>query len=135
MIGMSLSIPSIPLVSGLVLSQNLLQNIPVHIGYAIVVTLKAISELGVVDAQLVKRSSVEVVYMHRIFDNVVAEVICLAMNVSWFDTSAAGHPNTVGWSVGQITIRDKRIYKNRPFQSTIDSATSFDVACFSLLPA
>jgi len=50
------------------------------------------AELGVVDAHEVEDRGVEVVDVYGVFDDVVAEVVGLAMNDAAFD-AAAGHPH------------------------------------------
>ena len=62
------------------------------IGQTKVTTAVPISQLFVVDAQLVQDRGVHVVNVHGLLDDVVAELIRLAVHHRRLDT-AAGHPD------------------------------------------
>jgi hypothetical protein len=55
------------------------------------VTLEAVGEALVVDAELVEEGGVEVVDVDGVLDDVEAEVVCPAVTVARLD-AAAGHP-------------------------------------------
>lgn len=64
----------------------------VDIGEAEVAALEAVSELFVVDAELVEQGGVEIVYVNFVDLGVVAEFIGFAVGNAGFD-AAAGHPD------------------------------------------
>ena len=63
----------------------------VHIGEAVVPSLEEVSELLVVDSELVKNGGVEIVHVDGVLGDVVAEVVRAAVGHAGFD-SAASHP-------------------------------------------
>ena len=62
-----------------------------HIGEAVVPSLEEVSELLVVDPELEKDRRMEVVHVHRVLRDVVAEVVGAAVGHAGLD-AAAGHP-------------------------------------------
>lgn len=69
-----------------------MDDIAVDVGEAEVPSLEAEGEFFVVDAECVEDGGVEVVDMDGVFDNVVAEVIGLAVDDAGLD-AAACHPD------------------------------------------
>src|SRR5437660_11157424 len=72
--------------------QDVLYNLPVHVGEAEIPALEAVGQLRVVDPQAVQDGGVQVMHMDGVVDDVVAEVVRLAIDQAPFDASA-GHPN------------------------------------------
>src|SRR5207245_4200136 len=70
----------------------LLHYLPRYIRQAVITAFETVREFGVVDAQAAKHGRVEIVHVHRFFDNVVAEIIGLAERDAALD-AAAGHPD------------------------------------------
>lgn len=73
-------------------------NVSVHIGEAEVPALKSISELGVIEPELVEDSGMEVVDMHGVFGDIETEIIGFSISDTAFDT-AASHPHGEGIGV------------------------------------
>ena len=83
-----------------------------HTGKSLIETQVFVGEAFVVDAQSPEDCSVEVVDVHGIFDDVVGEIICLAIFKSRFE-STARHPHGKATSMmvapmvvlGQFSLR------------------------------
>ena len=63
-----------------------------HIGQAEVTALKAIRQLGVVEAKQVKEGGVQIMDMDLVAHNVESEVICLSEGQPWFHPTSR-HPD------------------------------------------
>lgn len=69
-----------------------MNNPAVNVGQAKIAALEAVRQSFVVDAQAMQNGGIEIVDVHGIFDDVVAEIVGFAVNDTRFNT-AAGHPN------------------------------------------
>jgi len=72
--------------------EDILNDLPVNIGQSIISPLKTIGELLVVNAKAMEQRCMKIMNVDWILNNVVAEVVGLAMRIPTFD-SAACHPN------------------------------------------
>ena len=73
-------------------ARMLLHHGPVDVGEAVVAALEAVGEAGVVEAEQMQGGGVQVVDVDGILDDVVAEVVRLAVDVAAFH-ARAGHPD------------------------------------------
>src|SRR5437868_5006736 len=70
------------------------RGVLLHAGQAHVQALELVREPAVVDAEAVEDGGIHVVDMNRVFDDVVAEVVGLAVDDAPLD-AAAGHPHGI----------------------------------------
>ena len=75
--------------------EDFVDDFSVNVGQAIISALEAIGESFVVEPKLVEHGWLAVVYVHLVFDDVVANFVRLAVEQSGLD-AAAGHPHGVG---------------------------------------
>ena len=87
------------------LRQKIMNNLPMHIREPIAPALVLVGEPFVFDAEQVEERGLEVVHMHRIFDDVVAELVRLPVGEAGLD-AAAGHPDgkTAGVVVAAVIV-------------------------------
>jgi len=74
-----------------------------NIGQAIIPALKAIGKPGMVNTQKMKRRGVQVMNMHRVLDDVVAEIVCFSMDMATLDAGTR-HPDAVATGVVLIKL-------------------------------
>ena len=72
--------------------QQIRNDTPVNIGQTVMAALKLECQFGVIDAKAMQHRRVHVVYVHRIFDDIVAVIVGSAVSDPPADT-AAGHPD------------------------------------------
>ena len=76
------------------LNQNAFHQLAMNIGKAIVPTLEAKRQAGVIDPQQMQQRGVEIVYMHWVLDDIEAKFIGLAMHMARSD-AASRQPHAV----------------------------------------
>ena len=82
-----------------VLAQDAFDDVPADVGEAEPAALVFVNELLVVDAHEVHERGLKVVHMNGVFDDVVAEVVGLAIAESGF-YACSGHPHAeTAWVV------------------------------------
>ena len=89
--------------------QDRLDHRAVHVGQAVVAALVLEGQPGVVDAQAVQDRGVQVVDVDRVLDDVVAEVVGLAVGDAGLDP-AAGQPDgeAAGMVVAAVVVGGQR---------------------------
>ena len=70
------------------LCQESVHHLPVHVREPVVAALELERQPSVVDAQAMQHRRVQVMNMHRVARNVVAEVVRLAVSQSGLDAAA-----------------------------------------------
>src|SRR5258705_9619176 len=80
---------SVPVMS---LSEESIHHLPVHVGEPVVAALELEGQPGVVDAKAMQHCRVQVMNVHRVAGNVVAEIVRLAVCQPGLD-AAASQPN------------------------------------------
>src|SRR5262249_9634515 len=73
------------------LSQNFPENVPAYVRQSEAPSLKFVGKLRMVDPQAVQDGRVEIVHINRITDDVVAEIVGLAIGEPALDPTS-GHP-------------------------------------------
>ena len=76
----------------------------VDIGQTVVSTLGSVRESFVIEAQAMEQRGLDVVYMHRLVDDVVSEFIGSSVGDSRFDTATC-EPHAVGFRVVVASTR------------------------------
>lgn len=74
------------------LSENFLDDVPVHIGQAEISALEAVDEPFVINAQTAEHRGVQIVNVHGFLGNIVTEVVRFTVRDSALHT-AASHPD------------------------------------------
>ena len=85
------------------LGEEFFYDMPVHVCEAEVTALELVSELRVVDPEEMQERRLEVVNMHRILHDVVAEVVGFAVHHAGLD-AASGHPDAEAARVVVATV-------------------------------
>src|SRR5438045_3215221 len=90
------------------LGEDFFYQLAMHIRQSIVTALETVGEPRVVDAQQMQRGGVEIVDMHGVFDDVVAEFIRLAEHLAALHSGTC-HPDaeTARVMVASVSVMGK----------------------------
>src|SRR5881296_1131120 len=81
-------------------------HVPRDVSETVIAAFETIGQLGVINAQTVEQGGVEIVHMHWIFDDVVAEVVGFSQRETLLN-SAASHPNA---EAARVMIAAKAVF-------------------------